>query len=478
MSNRLNTEAARRHGDGLESANYAKEDLEGQRSQLIPYIAASPAQHCNVLNNDQFPKADTAVVTARKADELQEQSPPFLNWANLEEATLPPRKNLGNRSRFRRVLFPLNKVKAELPGGFGVEGLDGVVESVNNLFKSQDRLDYMQSERHIRFLPAPPAPGRDLPVAKDMSRRELERLENELFDLTKYTGSDSGACDFLTVLTWSSGRKESTGTITLCEADTGMRNGGENAAAIRPVAAMEEVPKTVLVKMRADARVKRKEVIAPGDSAGRDRENESPFEWTAHASPRPSYVRLANVGDEGDSRDEDGGEEIYDPTDRLSPSNPRGRGRKRDSSSHKHNRSRSSLIDADGIRATIPQFLALLHANRALVEDIASSGMVRRRTEDGEAVWAVALSKSPRPNSHQGDNVHVAVLVPEEAEWVREKIVWTDADDCEGDGTVEFRRWKFHGLMDREWRHPDNDRRSGDGGRGRSRNGRHLSPHS
>ncbi|KAK0609970.1 hypothetical protein B0T17DRAFT_500890, partial [Bombardia bombarda] len=336
------------------------------------------------------------------------------------------------RSRLSRIFSPLDKIKAELPGGVSVEGIGGIAESVHNLFHSVERLDFMQSERSMYLLPTP-SDATASPA--QLTRHELERLENELFDMTKYTGS----CEYLTALAWA--EEGVSGSITLFQVDfdtttaTSRRRERDVAVGIRPVAAMQGVPKPVLTAMRTHDKIKRKAVFVPTD------DDAQAFKWRANPSPGPTYVRL---------------EEDYHARHR-----------------HRH-RSRSSshaapqLAAADGIRATIPQFVALLHANRAILEDVESSGVAPVETEEGDVVPGVSVTKAPRANSHEGDSVHVAVLMPNEAEWVDDEIVWTDRD-----GLVEFRRRRYWELIERGG---ERDRRRWGSRRGDgSRDGRHGS---
>ena len=83
------------------------------------------------------------------------------------------------------------------------------------------------------------------------------------------------------------------------------------------------------------------------------------------------------------------------------------------------------MTDADGVAATIPQFVALLHARRSILEDAKSSPIALIQTEKGIHKPAVPLLQPPLSNPHEGDGVHVAVLVPNDALWAEEEIIWT-----------------------------------------------------
>ncbi|KAK3897583.1 hypothetical protein C8A05DRAFT_19681 [Staphylotrichum tortipilum] len=323
---------------------------------------------------------------------------------------------------------------------------------------------------------------------KAPSQRELARLESELFDTSKYVGGSSNSksrgsnrgkgpssgtpstSNHLTVLTWSS--DDAYGTITLFEADlsppasgpfrrrttttstiglglplpsgSSSPNGGHRVVhALRPVTAMEDVPRQVLVNMRVDAGVK-KVVLQHDPARGR-------FRWTAQHTRRGGAVRQARVWVQGETREvgdadwDDDGASLDSVTD-DSGSSQGGWGRRR---SRRGGRTLTrTLHAAPGVVATIPQFLALTHASRATLDEVtslpASSGTVA--TEDGERVRVVSLGAQQRNMKgarHKGRDVHVVVLVPDGARWAEEKIFWTDGVD----GLAEMRQKKYGDVV-------------------------------
>lgn len=258
----------------------------------------------------------------------------------------------------------------------------------------------MESERDILL---PPLES----TTEKLSQRELERLEIELFDLTKY----NGYCEFLTAVTWSEDGES--GSVTLYKVNVEPR---EDAFGIRPVAAMQGVPKSILVSMRTHEKIKRKAVFVPAN------EDAQGFKWKANPSRGPTYVKLQDSASSP-------------PVRMRSPSRQR-------SSSRGHYG--PSQVDAHGIKATIPQFVALMHSNRSILEQVQTTHLSLLDTEDGGVMPAVSLVKAPRPNSHAGDGVHVAVLIPNEADWAEEHIYWIDEA-----GLTEFRRRKYWDLIGR-----------------------------
>ncbi|KAH6857134.1 hypothetical protein B0I37DRAFT_369251 [Chaetomium sp. MPI-CAGE-AT-0009] len=318
--------------------------------------------------------------------------------------------------------------------------------------------------------------------AGQVDQRELRRLESELFDTAKYVGGGQGRC--LTVLTWS--EDSAFGTITLFEVaverpasprstrSTGLAarrrqtpmalyTGSEmgRVVSVKPVAAMEDVPRQVLVSMRVDQGVK-KTVLHHDRGTGR-------FQWKAHHTRRgqPSFARAWGMEEfrEIHTATATGFNDDYHSSTRRSRRRDAGR-RERSSLRAEDARDINSprretraefpvLQDTDGIVATVPQFLALLHANRSIIEKASSTPATSQlvETDDGERVRAVSLGGEPHGMRHRGRDVHVVVLVPDGAKWAGERIFWAD----ENGGLGELRQRKYRYVID--------------GGRARTRRG-------
>ncbi|KAL2150400.1 hypothetical protein VTH82DRAFT_6963 [Thermothelomyces myriococcoides] len=361
--------------------------------QLQPYTPLQLTVGDDAEQQQQ--QSDSGVMPSGFADGARFLTPPtnFLNWASFSEVTLRPRKN-ARRSRLDRIIAPLKSVGAGLPGSVSVDGLGGLIESAHGIFHSVRRLDFMESERTMYMYSPPSNTGPSAPALDKLPRRELERYENELFDLSKY----NGASDFLTAMAWT--EEALSGSLTLYRVLFGVS--GETTG-VRPVAAMRDVPSQVLARMRTDGRVKRKAVVTLIEDDDRT------FDWKANPSRGPRYVRL-----------------LHSPRVR-SPSRYRGPG----------------MADADGVRATLPQFFALLHSRRSLLENVGSSWVTQTRIEDGDAYPTVFLTKPPQSSPHEGNRVHVAVLVPNDALWAEEEFIWTDQT-----GLAEFRQRQYWDLIE------------------------------
>lgn len=547
------------------------------------------------------------------------QEPPFFDWAEFHPEVLSQRRPL-TRNPHEEMIEALSYVDFHAP--IAVKGLGMLAKPIIHKQRGLPvgEMAATGNRTLLRPLPAGTDPTTVPPV---MHPRALERLESDLFDTAKYTGNTN----HLTVLTWTADGHW--GTITLYAVDVASRgpstpstrgpatpstptrptlgitsttltlpqrkNGSAAnspasamppmtpfgtaaglglATRLRPVAAMEDVPKSVLVGMRTDEAV-RKVVLTHSDNR---------FRWKAQVTGRdgtPRYARLprhdphkhcANTahhhlphlhpldrlspstqlqppqqGQQGQQRlapspsplllpsplaplgsrsalspsalspvflsDAEDNAPLYerrmrrrrsavshvDDSDsehpaaayrpRLKPtaatyttntttgnnnntnnSNPRSSTFPGNSSNAANKNPHSALLvvpvlasptrlppspmrnrgeaDADGIVATIPQFLALLHADKSIVE-IASSDPVSDgpavEMDDGARLRAVALREPPRGKRHPARDVHVVVLVPDGSRWADERVFWTD----EGDGLVELRQRKFWDVIER-----------------------------
>ena len=369
----------------------------------------------------------------------------FFSWQEFETIQLPARKESFKKSRRDKILAPLSKFKIELPGEVGVEGFDGLLGTAHNILSSNIHLDFMETERSI-LLPANPSPSTSKP--EPPSQKELERLEIELFNISRFVGDS----EFLTAVTWTEDGETETGSITLYRVEFDEQ---EMAMGIQPVAAMQDVPNPILVGMRTHEKIKKKAVFVPTDD---DDVAQGSFKWTANRSRVPKYLTALKLDE--DTKDKGAGS--------TSP------GRHRDRDSSRSPSRGPKLADGNGVYATIPQFVALMHANRSILEEIHSSHVSQVETEDGRRVSAVHLHKLPRANSHAGSEVHVAVLIPSQAEWAEERIFWTDKD-----GLAEFRRRKYWDLIERDRRRGSRSRSRHSGHSGHSHShsrSRHASP--
>ncbi|KAK3312117.1 hypothetical protein B0H66DRAFT_570096 [Apodospora peruviana] len=412
-----------------------------------------------------------------------------LKWAEFREDVIPRHKTPIQTSH-DEVIDAFTEVEAG-----PVKGLGRLAKPIIHKFHANTHISEFQAYERAILRPLPPH-GQDEASTPTTAMRELKRLESELFDTAKYLGNT----DHLTVLTWSS--DSHWGSITLFQ--VGLEGRGGRGVSIRPVAAMEDVPKGILVNMRVDQSV-RKVVLEYNDNR---------FRWRAQVRPGPCYARVipksgnsnAVFTDSGDDEDEDedmserrektvrgrkdrreyedggfeggeggGGRPRRSTRRRPRPSSllrvdyaaTRSSRRTRSYSSGGGSRSRREKRRAEkdaetGVVATIPQFLALLHANRSIVEVISSAedGDEVVEVTDGRAevcLRAVTLTdRPPLGRRHAGHNVHVVVLMPSASDWAEEPIFWTD----ETDEISEFRQKVFWDVIEREREEPRERRRT------------------
>ncbi|KAK5662628.1 hypothetical protein OQA88_8542 [Cercophora sp. LCS_1] len=374
------------------------------------------------------PTTYTVIVEHHDAIRRDAINHKFFDWVVFDQVTLEPKDNF-KKSRRDKAFESLNELKLGLPGEVEVEGLGGLFKSAHNLFHSSLFTDFQESKRDL-LVPS----GSSKP--EELSQRDLARVEAELFDFTRYHDS----CNFLTALSWSEDDDDS-GSISLYEV---LSDSGGNATGVRPVAAMQNIPNKILVKIRENSEIK-KTVFVPS----REKEHAHQFRWTARHSHDPKYVKLGGSGPRRPSH---------------------GRDRSRDSRDSHESRG-PKTVDADGIQATIPQFVALLHGSRSVLENVQSTHATSREIRDGRFKTAVNVENPPRRNPHQSDKVHVVVLIPDESEWAEEHILWTDTEDK---WLFEFKQKRYRELI----RYSDDERRDSRGGRSTSRHSTHSHSHS
>lgn len=464
----------------------------------------SPSEPQTDRNNEPPPvqveevESDTdmsAPSATRSRDYETQDDTGFFNWAEFREEVLP-KKRTAMRSNHDEVIDAFSELEAG-----PVKGLGRLAKPLINKYHTSAYLsEFQASGERVILRPCPPEDAE--PTTPTTTRSELERLECELFDVSKYLGNTN----YLTVLTWAS--DSHWGTITLFEVDvsetdravdwtktSGRRRKGapQEGLKIRPIAAMKDVPKAILVNIRVDQDV-RKTVLENTDNG---------FRWRSQVRPGPSYARVARSrslspshhplekgsprsGRSNDSRAAGSDSEDYDAdytpkgtyairgrrrtrcgadvdvgSERHSPkihgdlpdarrrprrgnllraedalsSSPRHRTR----SSRSRGRGASGKAETDpetGIVATIPQFMALLHANRSILEVVSSFGGSETVEVDAEGdgrgggytttMRSITIAEKPVGRRHTGRDVHVVVLMPNGSSWAEERIFWTD----------------------------------------------------
>ncbi|KAK4159860.1 hypothetical protein QBC43DRAFT_338772 [Cladorrhinum sp. PSN259] len=417
----------------------------------------------------------------------------FLSWTEFTPHPLPVRLSSSSlKSQRDEVITAVSSLSVS---GVPIMNVGKLARPVmNKYYKTEQALSsFTATTERTLLLPSssPPNP----------SIRYLERLESDLLNTSKYLSSSSSSNSHnLTVLTWSDDSPWGTATlfeVTLPESasaslppppgigllarrrrnttlsvttKTPSANPPNQAISIRPVAAMELVPRQLLIQFRLESSI-RKMVLS---------HTENKFKWTSTAGSKyPSYATLADPEDDDEEEDlapeqprtaqPSATRSLYSALDSdidavlgprssssssfrrarqrtyLSPSDPRIKGEK------------EVEVDADGVLATIPQFLALLHTQHSILEIIDSTPITTQKlkTKAGYEVRGVSLREWPKGKNHSGRDVSVVVLMPSESgegnnnnKWMNERIFWSD----DRSGLQELRGRRYRGVIRREKR--------------------------
>ncbi|KAK3986172.1 hypothetical protein QBC44DRAFT_273565 [Cladorrhinum sp. PSN332] len=422
-------------------------DLGGSITHL-----QSPVQSPTRISAAALRYTPVAVQTiahqSKQISKTQEPDPTkdaFISWNEYTAHSLPrrlPSSSTTHRDDMIKAVSSLSVNK--LP----IKNVGKLARPVMNKYYRTDEAlaSFTATTERTILLPNPSVLG------PTPSQRLLERLESDLFNASKYLSSSSSShSQNLTVLTWSD--DSPWGTATLFEVslpqhssstppppgigllarrrrDTSLslRTAADSnhAVTIKPLAAMELIPRNLLVQFRLDQTLRKLSIS----------HTNSQFKWTSTAGSRsPSYATLLDPEDGTYPQPE-----TEQPTSLLSAMDddidfilgPRSRYRK-----HLHPSDPRLLFDsaeveveADGIISTLPQFLALLHTQLSIIEVIDSTPITTTDTKvetvSGRKVRGVSLRDWPKGKKHTGRDVHVVVLVPEGAEWAEESIFWSD----------------------------------------------------
>jgi hypothetical protein len=313
----------------------------------------------------------------------------FPGWEPLTAYKLP---GLGNPVQDSREAdqkrWDAAQMKIDVMGNGGdLSGWPGIIRS---LFHKNDWLSIIR------------ASDRTLYAWEASDDKTLSVLESQLFDTTKY----QGVSEFMTVYTYGSGYY---GTISLFSITLEPKK--NMAQQVQPRATMTNVPKALLRSMRKD--VNRIEMVQKGSTI-RFLDNGSQF------SPSPVKVSTRKANKKRVER-LNGWQNVGDGW-----------------------RSALGVLhedEADGLVATIPQMLALLHLKGYGLHNLKSSPPFRfanpltsvraERDEDGRGLvhdWkierGVKILEGPERNGHQGSRAKVVVLFPSDGKWPTENIFW------------------------------------------------------
>lgn len=345
-----------------------------------PRISEHEASICHALRIRQ---STLLVTSAREPDWRRDHTAQlFTDWAPLEPRHLEAGPNFVQSLREKhQQKYDAANIEFQY-GGVGIS-MPGMIGLVRHWFAPQDIIDlYMASPRILHVHPS-------IPDASTCS------LEKELFNTTKYIGNSA----FCTVITY--GRSQY-GTIELYKITQNAHGLADNIA---PVAAAKSVPKTILRSLKQQQR--KIELL--------QKPNKIRY-FSAGKQLAPLLVRVETHSAQGHNAEWLG----------LGQSWRRALG-VAGNASH------------EGLLATIPQMMALLHLSGSGLYAMASTpvqefggplechepNVSTPSCSSGIKVKrGVKITKGPQGEAHPLDRVKVAVMFPRECEWAHERLLW------------------------------------------------------
>jgi hypothetical protein len=274
------------------------------------------------------------------------------------------------------ALYEAVKVNVSVQG-VSIE-LEGIARLLRHYLHKDDVLAFFRSVPRPILIPL------DNPE-EDVDEQRLKRLENNLFDISKFNGFD----ERLTSVTYSYSRY---GTITLFELT---RAADRRPKMIRPLAAMKGVPKIVVEKIGEGIRGATKTTLTmPHHEI-----------WRATGQKKIGRLQAVLRPDLVLFNDHDGATRIGLIL-----------------------QSALSIDDVDELPrrvvATVPQMVAMLHHKTNVIENIKSTH-VYDTPEEGGLPW-VRMEGRPDMNGHAHNDprVYIIVLAPARGKWVEERFAW------------------------------------------------------
>ncbi|WAO86962.1 Hypothetical protein NCS54_00425400 [Fusarium falciforme] len=235
----------------------------------------------------------------------------------------------------------------------------------------------------------PTTPGKKEDKLEDLSEQEQERLlslENELLGLDKYMGGDS---EYLTVVTYSD---DYVGAIALFQAKL---SPDHKITTLDRIAMISDVPRKICDILQDEIKPNRYVV-------GRAKRKVKCFD--RGEMPPPQIMKISN---------------------QATPWSSSGGGWRQALRVPEQTTEYSS---GEGLIATIPQMIGLLHLQHQTLTKLASSqAFVFEKPIDasgGPLRRGILLKGRPEGLSHIGQNTRIAVLFPMDSTWAREQFFW------------------------------------------------------
>ncbi|KAF3396218.1 hypothetical protein F1880_006767 [Penicillium rolfsii] len=289
-----------------------------------------------------------------------------------------------------------DNAKINVDAGVGGGGLEGFFGIIHGWFYPTEWISLYRAKTRDIYAWA----GRDASKPEDSAI--LANLEGQLFDITKYRG----ASEFMTVLSYG---ESYYGVATLLRVTLSPQE--ESALILEPLAMMKDVPKQILRIMQGGVSsmiklVQRGDKIRCIETGGQD-----------YAAP----ALVTTVGKTGRGRT------LKTPWDIG------------DGWRHALGIQHDQEKENDGVVATIPQMMALLHLKGSGLHDLKSSPMegfsvpleASPHKDDHDKLaprWEIRrglkILHGPQRAGHFGNKVTVAVIFPQDSPWAHEKVLW------------------------------------------------------
>ncbi|CEJ56729.1 hypothetical protein PMG11_02927 [Penicillium brasilianum] len=323
-------------------------------------------------NDHSLAVNDTPVVQPPDSPEK------FFDWATYKDHQLDAKQDiLENKHLVTLALYESVKVNVEA-GGFNI-GLEGFAKLIRNWLHKEDLLAFYRSLPRIILLPLGDGDGH-------VDRQRLEKLDIELFDSSKFNGSDRR----LTSITYGDSKY---GTITVFELTKGDDG---TPKTIRPKAAMREVPKIILKKMAEGIKGGSKTMLTMPHHKIWEVTEQIKIKMRKLPVLKPDLRTIDNH-----NRDDSIGDALKDA---LSIDDE----------------TRSSRVIT-----TVPQMIAMLHHKTELIENIESTHVTTPVIEGENLPW-VRMVDAPDLNgyAHNGAGFYVIVMGPANGKWMEAKLEW------------------------------------------------------
>jgi hypothetical protein len=312
----------------------------------------------------------TASVTPREQRQISEEK--FFDWPTLKSYRLDPTDD-PLEAEYLATLALWDSLSINFSFSESGIGLEGFGRLLRNSFHRKDMLAFFQSTvRDIRVLESIP------PEVE--SHQYLLGLEQNLFDTSKFSGPDNRLASVVY-------GKSKYGTITLFELTTA----SGRPKMIRPMAAMEKVPKIVLQKFSdACAGSKRTKLSMPENEIWNATKQETvDGSESAFLIPGIQYQDAQNMAlGVGSS---------------LKVALSIGK------------------VAVHKIIATVPQILVMLQHKTQLIQNIESTAVY---AEQDDHRLSVKLNRAPLLNGHGNYKPRIIVFASAMAEWLEETLSW------------------------------------------------------